>query len=188
MEAERKVKGVVLVGLIDLVRQNRDKPWDQYLTSEDMEVVNSLFIPSEWYPIEFSQRLVTAFVKIFLQGDNSRIEQVARHILAEMLESPYKRFILVDDPYQAVKKLIELQNKNYNFSSTTVERTGENGLLMRVAELGETDENFEYFVIFLGAQLKELAAKNGAKNIDLKSSKVQEGEKTMLELAMTWES
>jgi len=72
MTEERKVKGVALVGLVELVRKNDDKPWDQYLTPEDMKLVNTMFMPSEWYPLEFSQRLVTAFAKIFLKDDPSR--------------------------------------------------------------------------------------------------------------------
>jgi hypothetical protein len=182
MAEERKVKGITLVTLVELVRNNKDHPWDEYLSEEDMEIVDTLFIPSEWYPIEFSQRLVTAFVKIFLKGDTSGVEGLGRYVLDEMLQSPYKKFILADDPYVAIKKLTDLQNKNLNFTSITVERTGEKGLVLRVLELGDTDENFDYFVIFLGTQLKELAAKNGAKNIDLQSSKKQDGGETMLEM------
>jgi len=187
MTEERKVKGVALVGLVELIRKNDDKPWDQYLTPEDMKLVDTMFMPSDWYPLEFSQRLVTAFAKIFLKDDPSLIDRLAKFIIDDMANGPYKPFILVDDPLEAITKLLQLQDRNYNFSSSQMEKVGEKSLTVHLAGLGETDENFDYFKRYLGFMLKELATMNGAKNVSLTVSINKDGKDTTIDFNLEWE-
>lgn len=187
MTEERKVKGIVIAGMVEIVHRQKDQPWEEHLTPEDMKIINFTFLPSEWYPVGFTQRLVTAFVKIYFKGDVERIKSVARLIIDDTITGPLKHFILVDDPYKALKKITDLQNMSFNFVSSTVESTGEKELVLRASELGETDENFDYFIIFLSAQIEELALKNGARNIVIKSAKKNDGRGAVLELTMSWE-
>ena len=65
MTSEKKIKGSAFIGIIETIRGHKDKPWEEHLTSEEMEIVNTTFMPTEWYPVEFSDRLSIALFKGF---------------------------------------------------------------------------------------------------------------------------
>ena len=187
MTEERKVKGVAVIGLVELIRNVKDKPWEEHIPPEYMEIINNSFIPSQWYPLEFSQKMVTALIKIFVKDDENIVEVLAKLLIDEIVKGPFKSFILVDDPCRAIKKIIELQDKNYNFSSAKIEQTGDKSITVTMDEMGETDDNLKYFTRYISAQLKHLAQINGAKNIDVREETSTQGRNTRIDLFFKWD-
>lgn len=109
-----QVKGTLLVDLVKQVRVAKDKNWKEYLTPEDMAVINGEIVTSAWYPDDFFYRLSLAVYK--LTGDSSTeacfaYGQLAAHNMAGV----YKNIIVEGDPAATIERFV---TRRQSFFST----------------------------------------------------------------------
>jgi len=186
MTKERKVKGSAIIGLVNLVRQFKDRPWHEYLTPEDMEILESMVIPGEWYPIDFIQRLTLAAFKLLAGGDHDLVARFARESMTDIIDGPYRPFIKNASPIEAIDKLIEFRNSLYSFGDSRLEKLGENSARVRIADLGEDNEGVEFFITFQGVQLEELIKWRGGSEVKVTPRKLIEDGEVVIEFDLSW--
>lgn len=47
-----KIRGTFLKDYVKIIRGTRDKDWEKFLTAQDWEILDSMILPTEWYPGE----------------------------------------------------------------------------------------------------------------------------------------
>ena len=67
--SQGKVKGVMLIDYVRMIRANKGLPWEEYLTKEDMDIVNAKIFPSSWYSVEIMERMGQAVFLLIGKGD-----------------------------------------------------------------------------------------------------------------------
>ncbi|ABW67427.1 hypothetical protein [Desulfosudis oleivorans] len=101
-----QVKGVFLIDLVKQVRAQKDKNWTDYLTADDMAIINSQVLLSSWYPEDFFFRLCMANFKVIGQSNLETCfayGQLNAHNLAEV----YKISMIVqNDPAETIQRLV----------------------------------------------------------------------------------
>jgi hypothetical protein len=100
-----QVKGTVLLDLVKQVRVAKDKNWAQYLTPQDMELVNSEIMTSSWYPDDFFYRLSLAVYKVVGQSSLEACfayGQLTAHSMADI----YKNVFAQGDPATTIERFM----------------------------------------------------------------------------------
>ena len=162
---ERSLKGTVILDLVKIIRALKDLPWDEYLQPEDWEIINSMALPTAWYPIESYMRMGLAVFKLAAGGSEEAVRQFGRQAMQGLFNGPYRPFLDKGDPHQAVGKFIELRRSLFNFSRMEAEKVSENSLRMTISELGDLKEGVEVFALLAQVHLEEIAAMNGAREV-----------------------
>lgn len=117
-----QVKGTVLIDLVKQVRVAKDKNWSQYLTPDDMELINGEIMTSSWYPDDFFYRLSLAVFKVTGESslDNAfAYGQLTAHNMAEI----YKNVIVQGDPATTVERFV---TRRKSFFSTDYQDSEKN--------------------------------------------------------------
>jgi hypothetical protein len=86
-----------------------------------------------------------------------------------MLKGPYRFHLQRNNPFEAVQKFLDLRRPLFNFSQWAVQKTGENGLKVRILDFGEWDTGVELFLLLLGACFQGLVEHNGGKQVKLQT-------------------
>jgi len=181
MTLERKCKGSVVLDMVKVVRAFKDLPWDKHLKPEDRQIVNSMVMPTEWYPLESYMRIGMAVFKLVARENEEAVRQFARAAMKELFEGAYRPFLDKHDPFLAVNKFLELRKSLFNFHRSAMEKTGDQSLQVRLFNLGEIEEGLEVFQLLLGVHLQELIRYNGGEEVEIKTrQEIQEGEKTLV--------
>jgi hypothetical protein len=183
---ERKLKGSVALDMVKVVRAFPDQPWDRFLLPEDMEIVNSMIIPAEWYPIEFFQRVGLAVYKLVAKGNDEVVAQFARRAMKELYEGPYRPFLAQGDPFAATEKFLDLRRGLFNFSKMEMERTGEESLRVRISEFGTLEEGLDVFMLVLGVHFQELIKYNGGDRVNLDYHRETEAGQIKMVFELSW--
>ena len=167
MTLERKVKGSVLLDMVKVVRAFKDQPWDQHLKPGDWEIINSMVIPTEWYPIESYMRIGVAVYELVAKGNEDAVRQFGLAAMKDLIEGSYRPFLDKGDPFEATRKFLDLRKSLFNFSKMGMEPTGQRSLRVVISEFGQFEAGLDVFMILLKAHLEELIRTNGGKEISL---------------------
>jgi len=114
-----QVKGTIIMDLVKQVRVARDNNWSEYLTPEDMEMVNGEIMTSSWYPDDFFYRLSLAVYKIIGQSSMDACfayGQLTAHNMAEV----YKNIVVDGDPATTIDRSV---TRRQSFFSTEFQET-----------------------------------------------------------------
>ncbi|MFP4445710.1 MAG: hypothetical protein ACLFPD_05630 [Desulfosudaceae bacterium] len=109
-----QVKGTILIDLVKQVRAEKDRNWEQYLTAEDMALINGEVLTSSWYPDDFFYRLSLA---VYKEIGQSSLEacfaygQLTAHNMAEI----YKNLVAPGDPATTIERFVK---RRQSFFST----------------------------------------------------------------------
>lgn len=187
MSGERKCKGSVILDMVKIIRADKQAPWDRFLRPEDWEIVNSMVIPTEWYPIESYQRMGTAVYELVAKRNAQVVEQFGRAAMKGLFGGSYRPFLDKKDPHEAIHKFLELRKSLFNFSRMEMQKTGPRAARVLIFEIGEFQQGLDIFEQLLAAHLKELVELNGAGAATCQSSLQDvQGEKT-LAFELGWE-
>lgn len=123
--SEKKVKGSLLVDYVRMIRANKDREWDKYLTEEDWKIINSRILPSAWYPLETFQRAGMATFHELAGGNLSAVRAWGKISMEQLLKNIYKSVIADNNPMKALERYILLRRQFFNFSEQEFEKVGE---------------------------------------------------------------
>lgn len=187
MIEQRKVKGSVLLDMVKVVRAVKDAPWDDYLTDGDREIVNSMVIPTAWYPIESYQRIGLAVFDLVAKGDESTLEQFGKSAMKDLFHGSYRPFLDKGNPLEALGKFLDLRKSLFNFSRMEITATGENSARVTISEFGDFERGLDLFEILLDVHLRQLIELNGGKNVTSDKKRRGEGDDLVMEIDLAWE-
>ncbi|HUT53507.1 MAG TPA: hypothetical protein VM658_08960 [bacterium] len=182
---ERKVKGMVLLGFANLIRSSPNLPWKDHLTEEDLEIVNSGFLPSQWYSAEAYNRMALAVYKLVHKGDPDWAREFGRASIKELIKGGYGTFLTNLEPAEAMKKYFVIRSHYINFAKMAVEKTGNKSCRVTISETGKFDESDLYQFMF-GAQFEELIEANGGKEPKFKYKVVEGREEPTYIFDLEW--
>jgi len=123
--AGKKVKGSLLLDYVRMIRANRDKEWERYLSGEDWEIINSRIIPAAWYPFETFVRAGMAVFYELAGGDLSISRAWGKTSMENLIKNIYKSVICDKDPMKALERFILLRRQFFNFSEQEFERVSD---------------------------------------------------------------
>ena len=66
--SDQKVKGTMLIDQVRMIRGNKDKDWNKYLTPEDLNIIKGRVLPAAWYPLETYKRCGRAVFQLLAGG------------------------------------------------------------------------------------------------------------------------
>lgn len=109
-----KVKGTAIVDLIRMIRKAKDRDWSVYLNSDDMEMVNTRVIATNWYDGDFFWRVATAVATEIGQLKEDNVILFGK-ISARSYLNVYKDALVHGDPLKSLKKFIDRWLSFYDF-------------------------------------------------------------------------
>jgi hypothetical protein len=186
MPEERKCKGSVILDMVKIVRAVKDQPWDRYLKPEDWTIINNMVIPTDWYPVEFYQRIGLAVYELAAGGSAEAVKQFGRLAMKELFHGPYRPFLDRRDPFLAVQKFMDLRRPLFNFSKMEMEPTGEQSLRVRISELGEFETGLDVFHLLAGVHFQQIAEFNVGHPVNLAMSLIGAKADPVLVIDLDW--
>ncbi len=182
---ERKFKGEVLLKFVKLIQSSPELPWKDHLTREDMEIVNSMVFPGQWYPAESYMRMALAAYKLISKGDVGRVRPFGKATMDDLLQGPYGPHLKNREPAEAIDKYLGLRRSLMNFSNMVVEKTGEKSCRVTISETGGF-EGMDLYCLMLGAHFEVLAEVNGGKNPKVEHRQVEEKGEPVFIFEVSW--
>jgi hypothetical protein len=182
---ERMFKGEVLLKFVNLIQASRDLPWENHLTEEDMEIVNSMVLPAKWYPAESYMRMALAAHRLVSKGEVERVKPFGRATMNELLQGPYGAHLKGREPADAIDKYLAIRRNLMNFSNMVVERTVEKSCRVRISEIGRFD-GMDLYCIMLGAQFEVLIEANGGKEPKTEWREIEEQGEPVYSFDLEW--
>jgi len=123
---DKKVKGTMLLELVRMIRQNKDKDWNKYLKPEDWEIINSKIMQIKWYPLDVYKRCGLATFILIAQGNLDAARLWGRVSGEEMFSKTYKSIIAIKDPMNALDRFVSYYGLLFNFSTLRFEKVESN--------------------------------------------------------------
>jgi uncharacterized protein (TIGR02265 family) len=119
---EKKVKGTMLLDFVKMVKVHKNLDWNKHLKPEDWEIINSIILPSKWYPLDFFRRCSTAAFDL-LAGGNLDLARANGQMMAKHLfETTYKSILQTKDPMRALSHFVTNYATLFNFSMLKLEK------------------------------------------------------------------
>ena len=187
-----KVKGSLLLEIARLIRANKDRNWDKYLTEQDKEIIFSKVLASSWYPLETYER---AGYAIFMEIGQGKLENAylwGRFVGEDIIKKFYSRLAEDQDPLSALKRFTIFRSQWFqfdtpDFKAIDLKQTAPKEVEVRIASDHPTPyfEPYTHQVIGTFERLLEL---NGAQNIKIEIIDHNwEGENPFSVLRIRWE-
>lgn len=168
-----QVKGTIILDLVKQVRVAKDKNWNDYLLSEDWNLVNGEILASQWYPDDFFYRLSYAVFKV---SGESKMEACFAfgQLLAHKMADVYKNIMVPGDPATSIERFLTRRQSFFKGEYADAEKN--------LLEKGEKKVRVRFYVdakirgqevapvmmqSILGAA-HEVAQMNGASNVKSK--------------------
>jgi hypothetical protein len=103
-----QVKGTWITDYAKMIRANKDKDWNQYLTPEDWQIINAKILSSAWYPYETFMRTGNAVFHEIAQ-QNLAVSRAFGKMFADNIAKVYKNIVIPGDPAASISKIYALQ-------------------------------------------------------------------------------
>jgi len=160
---EKKVKGTMLLDLVRMIRQNKDKDWNKYLKPEDWEIINSSIQQFKWYPLDVYKRCGLATFMLIAQGNLDAARLWGRVIGEEMFSKTYKSILATKDPMEALDRFVSYYSLLFNFSTIKLEKMDSNYVKIHHDYDPKDKSNVPYCHQLMGV-LDALVEMTGGKN------------------------
>jgi hypothetical protein len=204
--SEDKVKGVMLIDLVRIVRANKELPWDEYLTKDEMDLIQGKIMPSTWYPFEVFEHI--GYAVFMLEGgqDVKNSWNFGRFTIEDTFQKVYSNVLFKEkDPLSVIKRFVTLRKQFFRyedpgFESMNMESLGDNKVRIiirtsfaskprKVAEdiksySGKLSASFANQLAGSFQRLLEIA---GARDIKVEVIKIQSDPDSATELEIAWQ-
>jgi hypothetical protein len=181
-----QVKGTWLLDFVKMIRSNKDKNFDQWLTRADWDIINSQVLPSQWYPYESFNRIGRAVFR-GVSGSNLEITKAFGKLMMKNLLDVYKSVLIEGDPAESVEKFNVLRRTFFKDIESDIMPTSKEDKRMKmkliIVEIDRQVGEPEAFAHLLSGALEELTVRAGAHSADCGVDEIEEG----YELTLTWE-
>lgn len=187
-ETSFRVKGSMLIDFAKMIRRYHDKPWQKYLTLDDMKVINDMIIPAKWYSLEILQHAATAVYEIFGQHKPESVKQWGRDLVERVPADLYASFFNKKDPLRAGINFINVNMRVFDFLRFKCDDAGTRQL--RVIATGEPEvrrkvPQLPLIALLLAGALEHLAKKNGAATANTVIDHHPQGD-SLFTLTLSW--
>lgn len=177
-----QVKGSFLVDFVKVIRANKDKDFDKWLTSEDWEIINSKVLPSLWFPFDAYRSMGEAIFNV-VANESLEVTRVFGQLILRNLLETYTTLVAEGDPAASVKKFAILRNTWFKGIESTVKVIDKGPDRVKVKLfLYDRIEPEEAFAYLLAGNLEELVKQTGVKDPKVDVEKVEDG----YEYNITW--
>lgn len=105
---DRMVKGSIVLDFVKMVKKYKNLDWNKYLKPEDWEIINTIVLPSKWYPIDFYKRCSMAAFQLISKGDLEGARSNGRLMARHLFETTYKSLGALTDPMLALQKFVQM--------------------------------------------------------------------------------
>jgi CheY-like chemotaxis protein len=182
----RHVKGILFKDYIRMIKRYPEIEWGKHLTPGDMEILNRLILPSQWYPLETYQRCGSAVYHEIAGGDPEMARSWGRASMDDLVELYHNNLVEEGDPLETLEKFKGINSRFFDFEGFDLTVSGEDQAYIIVdPEFGELEiEAYSYQMMGSFERLIQLA---GAVNIKAEfRNKAWEGDgKTVIDIS--WE-
>jgi hypothetical protein len=164
-EGSYRVKGSLLTDLAKMIRRAHDKPWQKWLTLEDMKILNDMIIPAAWYPLDTFRRAGVAAYNVFGFGRPDALRQWGRDSVVRMQAEVFKQFFDKKDPKAAIKNYVNVNCRVMDFLRIRAKEGADKSIDIMFRgdpSLREKFPELELYVTFVGGVAEGLAERNGA--------------------------
>jgi len=181
-----QVKGSMLLEYVRMIRKNKDRHWDKYLTKEDMEIIEGRIMPSIWYPYETYLR---AGMAIFHEITGGKIKLVwlgGRLSMERMLKEIYKGVILAGDPAKSLERFLNMRRQFFNFDIWTMQEISDKKIKITIANLVES-QIAEIYASQMAGGFERLVELSEGKKPQITFQKKQWAGDNITEMDIIWE-
>jgi len=181
----RRVKGSIMLDFVKVVHRARHLPWDRYLTAQDFELVESMILPSSWYPLETYQRIGLAVYELLGQGRPENARRWGQESMARLMEGVYQKALLKGDPLEAIKSFITLRKTLIDFGEFALNPIGPGQVEFIMFEVNEIPGLEPFSHMFVG-NMEKLAAANGGREVTVEFSDQRRNDRPARVFQIRW--
>lgn len=120
-----KIRGTFLKDYVKIIRGTRDKDWEKFLTAQDWEILDSMILPTEWYPGETMGRIADGLFEL-LAGESVVFVRGFGKSSAPQFFEDVTGFLVKNDIASALNKWRLIADRYIDVVSVNVEEVGEN--------------------------------------------------------------
>ena len=179
----KQVKGSLFAEYVQMIRKNKHISWNKHLGSSEMEFLDQIILPSQWYPYEIYQQYGAAIFQEIAEGKPQVACSWGKETM-DRLAGLYKENLIEEgDPLKSLNKFKALTRNVFNFDSFEIIVHDDNHVDIAVDLAFGTKAIQGYSYQMLGS-LQRLLELSGADDVKAEfSAKTWEGDdKTMIEL------
>lgn len=166
-----RVKGGLLIDFAKMVRRHHDRPWQKYLTQEDMEIISDMIIPAAWYPLDTFRRAGNAVFELFGNSNPEAAKQWGREMVERIPAQMFKSFFDKQDPKKGVMNYVNVNARLLDFMRIRAAEVSERALT--ISFHGEPSAltafpELRLLALIIGGAAEQVAVKNGAREAESK--------------------
>ncbi len=180
-----EIKGTMMVDYIRMIRANKDKDWDKWLSEKDWEIINQKILVSSWYPYETFRNIGFATFKVLANSDFETAKNFGRLAMKNLMKV-YHNIVVPGEPVSSVRKYSAINKVvvRGGYSSEITEH-GDNWFKYKwnFGDENEEEERRTAFLYQMLGMIEELIEKVGGKNVKIE----HEREGDFFILHATWE-
>lgn len=132
--AERKAKGVNLLGLVKLLRSHRHTQPLTGLAPELEHLVDQRILMTDWYPLEQLWGLLEFTYRNILNEDPKAAIAMGVAGGTEMWTKTHRAFLASDDPCYSLRQMKPAWHSYFNFGMLDVERVDDCTMRFRIRD------------------------------------------------------
>jgi hypothetical protein len=160
----KHVKGKLFENYVRMIRKLKHVDWSEHLPASDLEIINQLVLPTQWYPMETFQRCGAAIFEVLAKGDPEKARAWGR-ISMDQLAKVYKHLLIEpNDQFKTLEKFSKLSRNFFDFDGFGLIVRDENHVAVQIDPAFGTLSVQGYSYQMLGS-LERLLELSGAQNV-----------------------
>ncbi len=181
-----QIRGTFLKDYVKIVRATLDADWGRFLTAADWEIVNSMIIPSAWYPADTMGRIARGLYELHSNRSYDFIRRVSRAQAPVYLEDVI-HFLKKDDINSAVNSFIYMAGRFVDEISVSLAGSGTDYIEVSFCPVDDAP-SFDCYREVMAGYLEWVISENGGKNPAAGfESRLREGAEECI-IRVSWES
>lgn len=157
-----QIRGTFLKDYVKIVRATQDADWGRFLTADDWEIINSMIIPSAWYPAETMGRIARGLYELHSNHSYEFIRAFARAQAPVYLED-VRQFLQKGDIRSALNAYIYIVGRFVDEISVSFVESGHDFVKVSFYPVNDAP-SFDCYREVMAGYLEWLVAENGGKN------------------------
>jgi hypothetical protein len=186
-----QIKGVLLMDFARIIRANKGLPWEEYVTGDDMELIQGKIMPSTWYPFDVLARIGYAVFMLVGKGDLKNAWSFGAFAMQDTFHKVYENVLFQENnPESLLKKFIVLRKQfirfhDPEFETLKLEVSGP-GRARIIFKLPEVNRYIEPYTHQLAGGFEKLLELAGAGDVSVNVNKIQSETEPASEIELAW--
>lgn len=181
-----QVKGSLLQDYVRMIKANKDRAWDKYLTKEDMEILEGRIMPSVWYPYDTFRRAGLAAFHELAGGKIELVRAWGRISMEQLVKGIYSAIVQFGDPAKAIERFLSMRRQFFSFDIMSLQKLGDKKIKITLQALPDR-EGIEPYSAQLAGGFERLIELTGGKNPKAAFPKRQWVGDNITEIEMSWD-